>query len=40
MAPAPEAPIVQFIKFNANDQCMADPSLFQVLRNMAQQRWQ
>lgn len=37
MAPAP---VVQFIHFNANDRCLADPSLFQALRDMAQQGWQ
>jgi hypothetical protein len=36
MAPAL---IAQFIRFYANDTCMADPSLFHALRDMAQQSW-
>ncbi|KAH9014746.1 hypothetical protein EDB84DRAFT_810039 [Lactarius hengduanensis] len=36
---APEDPIVEVIQFASTDQCLADPSLFQALRNIVQ-GWQ
>ncbi|KAI9448760.1 hypothetical protein F5148DRAFT_698813 [Russula earlei] len=39
MAPATDVLVVQVVQFYANDRCMADPSLFRAVRNMAQ-GWQ
>jgi hypothetical protein len=39
MEPAPDVTVVQFVRFRADDRCLADPSLFQAVRNIAQ-GWQ
>jgi len=36
---APEILVVQVVQFYASDRCMADPSVFQAVRNIAQ-GWQ
>jgi hypothetical protein len=39
MAPGHDAPVVEFVQFHANDRCLANPSLFQAVRDTAQ-GWQ
>jgi hypothetical protein len=39
MAPTPEVSVVQSVQFYASDRCLADPSLFQSVRDTAQ-GWQ
>jgi hypothetical protein len=39
MAPEPDVPVIQLVKFRANDRCLSDPSLFQAVREKAQ-GWQ
>ncbi|KAH9991055.1 hypothetical protein BJV77DRAFT_963066 [Russula vinacea] len=39
MALEHDCPVVQFVQFRANDRCLADPSLFQAVRDTAQ-GWQ